>query len=174
MAQFFKLLKALNANKRPGELAVGMAFGFWLMLVPFPNLVWFLIFTLFFIVKVNAAAGFVVMILTQPLHGILDPLVDNLGFILLTDSAYGSFQTFAAGVPLAALWGLEQTLVSGGLVIGALAFIPVSLISLALVIIYRRFLQPLIFRNKFVQWVLNLPIVQRLTGWYIRVTQVLG
>lgn len=174
MTQILKLLKALNANKRPAELAVGMAFGFWLMLVPTPTLVWFLIFTLFFMVKVNAAAGFVVMILTQPLHGILDPILDNLGFILLTDPAYQAFQVFAATVPLAALWGLEQTLVTGGLVVGALAFIPVSLMFWALVILYRRFLQPLIFRNKVVKWVLNLPIVQRLTSWYNRVTQVLG
>lgn len=174
MAQIFKLLKALNANKRPSELALGMAFGFWLMLIPIPTLVWFLIFTLFFILKVNVAAGFVVLILAQPLHGILDPLLDNLGFILLTDQSYQAFQVFAATVPLAALWGLEQTLVTGGLVVGALAFIPVSLVSLVLVVGYRRFLQPLIFRNKFVQWVLNLPIVQRLTGWYTRVTQVLG
>ena len=174
MTQILKLLKALNANKRPAELAVGMAFGFWLMLVPTPTLVWFLIFTLFFIVKVNAAAGFVVMILAQPLHGILDPILDNLGFILLTDPAYQTFQVFAATVPLAALWGLEQTLVTGGLVVGALTFIPISLVFWAVVILYRRFLQPLIFKNKFVKWVLNLPIVQRLTSWYNRVTQVLG
>jgi uncharacterized protein (TIGR03546 family) len=174
MTQLFKLLKALNANKRPAELAVGMAFGFWLMLVPTPTLVWFFIFMLFFVVKVNAAAGFMVMILAQPLLGILDPLLDNLGFTLLTDPGFETFQVFAATVPLAALWGLEQTLVTGGLIVGALVFIPVSLVFWAVVILYRRFLQPLIFRNKFVTWVLNLPIVQRLTSWYTRVTQVLG
>jgi len=172
--QILKLLKALNANRRPGEMALGLAFGVWLALVPVDSLTGFSIFALFFVLKVNLGSGLVMFVLFSPFHGLVDPLLDGIGYTLLTDPSYQGFQTFAANMPLATLWGLSRTLVTGGLLVGFLAFLPLSGIFLGLVLAYRRFIQPIIFENPVTKAILRLPIVQKIVTWYRRISHIAG
>ncbi len=50
-----RLIVALNANTRPGEIAAGAAFGLLLALVPGGNLLWSVLFILTFFLKINMA-----------------------------------------------------------------------------------------------------------------------
>ncbi len=174
MLQLLKVLKAMNLNRRPSEVAMGMAIGFWLMLVPGINIPWLLILTALFVVKINSAAAIAVLFLSRPLQGFIDPLLDHVGFLLLTAPPLVPFQQFIAGVPLLVLWQWENTLVTGGVVVGALLLLPLGGTLTLIIILYRRHVYPVLFRSAPVRWFLNLPIVQRVNNWYTRISRVTG
>ncbi len=172
MLQVLKVLKVMNLNRRPGEVAMGMAMGFWLMLVPGINIPWLLILIALFVVKVNSAAALAVFFLSRPLQAPMDPLLDHLGFLLLTDSSFLPLQEIVTRIPLLILWQWEHTLVMGGVVMGALLLVPLGIILTGVIILYRRYIYPRLFRSPPVRWFLNLPIVQRITNWYSRISRV--
>ena len=78
-----RLIVALNANARPAEIAAGAAFGVLLALVPGGNLLWYAIFAIAFLVKMNLAAMLLLLGLLRLVVPFADPALDALGYAVL-------------------------------------------------------------------------------------------
>ena len=88
-----KIFIALNSNSRPSELASGIAFGFWLALIPGGNLLWTALFILAFLLKHNLAALLLSMGLFRLVTPLSDALLDRLGALVLENPGLQVFFT---------------------------------------------------------------------------------
>lgn len=163
-----KLLKALNANQRPGELAAGIALGWWMALMPAGSGLWWMIFVLSFFLKINSTAQFLFLGLFNLFTFVLDPLLHNLGYYVLTEPSLVSFWNSLWNTPGLALLGFQNTLVTGGFLAGAVLFLPLLLLTRVLVIFYRKRLRETIVNSRFVKGLLKLPLIKSLHVAYDR------
>lgn len=154
-----KVLKVLNSNRNPGEIASGAAFG--LMLALQPGLTFFrtLMLVAVFFLKTNQAAVMIFLLILAGPALLLDGLSDSLGgFILTADSLQGFF-TKLYNLPLVPLTGFNNTMGLGGLVLGILLWIPAYLGAKRLVGLYRERLRDRLAELPAVKWFLRLPLV---------------
>jgi uncharacterized protein (TIGR03546 family) len=120
------LVKALNSEGTPGQVAAGIAMGASLGLTPLLSLHNLLIvgFILFFRVSVaGATLGWLVFI---PIGFALDPLFDSIGTLLIADtSALRPLWLFLYNAPILALGNPTNTIVVGSLVFWVVAVLPI-------------------------------------------------
>lgn len=159
-----RVVAALNANRRPGEIAGACSFAVLLALLPAGNMIWMSVFVLVFLVKVNLGIALLMTAVLTPFAVLADPVLDNVGYAVLTLPALQSFFTWLYNAPLGLLTGFHQTLVPGAIVVGLLLWFPVFFLARALVQVYRNRLRVRIIRSPFVQWLAKFPLVQRLQG----------
>lgn len=163
-AMLTRVVAALNANRRPGEIASACSFAVLLALLPAGNLIWASLFVLVFLVKVNLGIALLLTAILSPMALLVDGILDTVGYAVLTVPALQSFFTWLYNAPLGPLTGFNQTLVPGALVAGIVLWIPVFFIARAFVQLYRNRLRVRIIRSPLVQWLAKLPIVRRLQG----------
>jgi uncharacterized protein (TIGR03546 family) len=137
IAMLANLLKALNSDSAPGQIALAFALALIIGLTPLFSLHNLLIIFIACIVRVNFAAFLLAMAFFSGLAYLLDPAAIALGESLLTDSDYQTFWTDLYQHELLRATGFNNTLVMGSLVIALIAFIPVLLISRWLISAYR-------------------------------------
>ena len=157
-----KLIMAINANGRPGEIGAGIACGFALGLLPLNNLLWvaLFVFTLFW--KLNLGAEIASIILVKLIAPLFDPLIHGLGYALLTaPSLYGLF-TALANAPLLPLTRFNNTIVMGSLAAGIVLWAPFFLLFSRLVVVYRKSVRDRIVNSKVYKAFVKLPLVSTL------------
>jgi len=119
------LAGVLKANVSPKQLALGVAMGMLLGLVPKGNLIAIALTTALFASRVHLGSAAVASIGFSWIGLLLDPLSDRLGEVILT---WGPFQPLFARLyelPLVPWTMFNNTVVCGSLIIGLLAFYPV-------------------------------------------------
>lgn len=158
----FKILKALNSNQRPGEIAAAASFAFLLALIPGGNLLWIFLFGLTFFLKVNLAVQMGLLILLKIAAPLADPVLHSLGYFVLTLPFLQGFFTTLQNAPLLPFAKLNNTLVTGGLVAGVLLWAPVFLLFRYLVRRYREGFLRAIRNTKVYRVLLKLPLVTKL------------
>ncbi|MFW5994924.1 MAG: TIGR03546 family protein [Spirochaetia bacterium] len=155
---FAKLVAALNANRREGEIAGAVVLGIALALVPVGNLVWVALFLITFTIKVNLGIALVVFGVFTPVGLLVDPWLDQLGFALLsTDAAY-EFLATSYNAPLGPFLGIHNTSVAGGLIVSAVLSVPIYMLARLLVRYYRNTVRQKIADSRIVQWYQRLPL----------------
>ena len=167
-----KLLALLNSNRRAVEIGAAVAFGLWLALLPTVNLVFAALAVVVFIVKVNlgmAIISFFVLSLITPL---LDPVLDLIGFWLLTPRALVDFYSRIYAVPAMPFTRFNDTLVTGGFVVGALLFVPVTMLADHLVRQYRDVVHARIADSKLVKAITVTPLFQRVATAYRQIERL--
>lgn len=167
-----KILAALNANVRPGEIAAAVAYAFLLALVPGGNLLWFALFFLSFFLKINNAIFFVFLALLAWLGLVLGGLTDGLGFAVLTWQPLSGLFTAWANTPIVPWTAFNHSRVMGGFLLGLVLFVPVFLLFQLLVVQWRKSLREKLFQSKAVQAFLKWPLVQGLGGLFGKVFSV--
>lgn len=156
-----KLLALLHSNSRAAEIGAALAFGFWLALMPAANLVFAGLVVLVFLVKVNLGmtiASFLVLSLVAPA---LDPLLDTIGFRILTLPALEGFYTTIYAQPIVPLTRFNDTLVAGAFVSGAVLFAPVTALGVVLVRLYRKHIHAKIANSKLVKAIRATPLARK-------------
>ncbi len=153
-----RLIVALNANTRPAEIAAGAAMGLLLALVPGGNLLWIGLFIATFFLKINMAAQFFVMGLARLAVPLVDPALDRLGWAVLTAPVLQGLLTSLARLPVVGWTRFTDTVVMGGLLAGLALWVPVLLLSLLLVRIYRRALRERIAGSRLGRAVARVPL----------------
>ncbi len=120
------LVKALNSEGTPGQVAAGIAMGACLGLTPLLSLHNLLVVgaVLFFRVSVpGATLGWLIF---TPLGFALDPVFDSLGTFLLADaSALRGLWIFLYNSPVLALGNPTNTIVVGSAVCWVVAAVPI-------------------------------------------------
>ena len=120
------LLKALNDNTSPSELAAGFALGAMLGLIPKFNLLALLIWLVLLLLQVNISMSVAATVIFSILGSLTDPLAERLGFFLLSGVPFlrplwiGLYNT-----PIIPFSNFNNTLVMGNFVLGLLLWLPI-------------------------------------------------
>lgn len=162
------LIKALQSNVSPGEIAAGAAMGVFFGFTPMNRTHVIFLVLAFFLFRINRAA----CVLTIPLYklayylGVVN-LADGLGnYLLLRADFLTPFWTWITNAPVLAYLELNHTLVLGGLIISLLLSLPVYVLCVQLVLEYRARLRTKMANWKVVQWAQKLTLVRWAASWW--------
>jgi uncharacterized protein (TIGR03546 family) len=153
-----RFIVALNANTRPAGLAAGAAVGLLLALVPGGNLLWTALFLVTFFLKINMASQFLVLGLARLLVPLADPLLDRLGWLVLTAPGLQGLLASLARLPVVPWTRFNDTAVTGGLLAGLALWVPAFLLFLLLVRVYRRTLREKVVNSRLGRAVARVPL----------------
>lgn len=132
-----QLVKTLNSNGTPGQIAAGLALGTVFGLTPLVNVHNLLLFLLAMVLNLSLAAVFLGWALTLPIGFILDPLFDRIGHALLGAEPLAGLWTALANTPGLPLTNYNNTVVLGSFVFWLVLFVPMYLVFKRLVALYR-------------------------------------
>lgn len=131
------LLKALNSESGPGQIALAFSLALITGLTPLLSFHNLLILFLACIIRINFGAFILGTLFFSGLAYLLDPIFMSVGESLLLNE---SLQTFWTGLYQSNFWRITEfnnTLVLGSLVVALVLFLPVLLLSRWLVTTYR-------------------------------------
>jgi uncharacterized protein (TIGR03546 family) len=132
------LVKALNSEGTPGQVAAGIALGAVLGLTPLMNLHNLILFGLAVVLNVSFPGVLLGWAAFVPVGFALDPLFDAIGHALLVDATgLVPLWTWAYNTPVLALTNFNNTVVLGSLVFWVLAFVPLFFLTRWAVTKYR-------------------------------------
>jgi uncharacterized protein (TIGR03546 family) len=157
IAQF---ILALNGNVKKSQIAAGFAWGLLLGLVPAGNFFWIVLTVISFFFHHNHGSKLIGMVIVKLLGPLTAMPLDALGWFVLHIEALQPLFTAMYNMPFVPFTRFYNTLVAGGLVGGAVLWLPVFFLTLALVPLYRNTISPKIR---------NLKVVKAVTGALARI-----
>ncbi len=157
-----KLIATLNSKQGEGEIAAGAAFGLLLAFVPAGNLLWAVLLLLTWFLKVNFAVEMLVVAVLKLVVPLVDPLLDSLGYAVLTLGPLRGPFTALYNAPVAPLTRFNNSVVMGGLLAGVALWAPAYAMFRALVRVYRDKAKPRIESSRLYKWFRKLPLVESL------------
>jgi uncharacterized protein (TIGR03546 family) len=131
------MVKALNSEGRPGQVAAGIALGACLGLTPLVNLHNLVVVLVAMILNVSLAGFSLGWTLFVPLGFLLDPLFNAIGEKLLGAPSLTPLWTWMANTPVISLANFDNTIVLGSVVFWVLAWLPIFFLAKWGVIKYR-------------------------------------
>lgn len=161
LKKILSLIKSLNSNSHPGEIAHAVCIGLLLGLVPKGNAIWIALFFFFLFVRVNKTALFFSLLLVSLLTPLVDAYLDLLGYAILTYEKLSPMWMRLLDVPFVAFTNFNDTIVMGGLVAGLLMYIPCYLLSRAGISVWRKTIIPSIVTSKVYKSFSALPKVSK-------------
>ncbi len=153
-----RLIAALNANRREGEIAWATVLGIALALVPLGNLVWAALFVVTFLAKVNLGIALLVFGVFTPPALLLDSSLDAIGYRVLTAAELQDVLTATYNAPFGPFLGIHNTSVVGALIVSTALAVPVYFLCRIIVRYYRDTLRAKIAASRIVQWWQRLPL----------------
>lgn len=158
-----RLIKALNANTHPGDIAHAVALGLLLALVPKGNLLWPFLFILTMFIRMNKGAFFLSFILLSFVVPFADVPVERFGNLVLTIPPLQPVFTGLYQTPFVGFTRFNNTMVAGSFIAGILVYLPVYLLVRLLLTVYRKKLQPLITNSKLYKLCMRIPLIKKIT-----------
>ncbi|GAC31771.1 DUF2062 domain-containing protein [Paraglaciecola polaris] len=146
-----KLLKALNSDDSPWQLAFGVMLGMIMGLTPFLGLHSVLILFIVLFLRVNLSTFLLAYALFSGFTLILNPMMADIGESLLTSSDLNGMWTNLYNSTFGQLMQFYHTLTLGSLLFSLILAPFILVISKVLIVQYR---------VRFMQWVNKLKIVQ--------------
>jgi uncharacterized protein (TIGR03546 family) len=156
-----KLVAGLIANRRPGEVASGIAFGLFLALLPPNNLLWPVLFAVTFFLRLNLGAEIAALGLFRLIVPMADPAIDALGYTILTAPPLQPFFASLYEMPLLPFTRFNNSIVMGGFAAGIVLWFPMFLLGRAGVVGFRTHLQPRIAESRLVKAFTRIPLVAK-------------
>jgi len=167
--QLRKLLKALNDNTSPNQLAAGFAMGAALGLIPEFNLLELMLWLLIIFLQVNIAMALLGALLFAIVGSLFDPLVERLGFGVLSGIPFlQGLWGRLYNVPLVPFTDFNNTLVMGNLLLGLVLGLPVYYGSRAAIITYRARWRDRFQRSRLGRWMTGLSAFDTFLRWVNR------
>jgi uncharacterized protein (TIGR03546 family) len=148
-----RLYKVLSADASPGAIAFAVAFGLTLGFVPWSSGMAWLLVAAVLIVRVQVSAALAAMAVAKLVAAVgAQALFYSVGAALLDNEGLRDFWTWFLNLPIVAWLELQQYVVLGGAVcgavLGAVLFWPVR----QLIVGYREFVHDRVSDNKFFRW----------------------
>ena len=144
-----QLVKTLNSEGTPGQVAAGLALGSCLGLTPLLNLHNLVILAAAMLLDVSFPGVLLGWALAIPVGFALDPLFDAIGRALLLGSpALVSLWTRLANTPVVPLTNFNNTIVLGSFLLWAVAAVPIYFGARLGVVRYRATLYPRLARTR--------------------------
>lgn len=132
------LVKALNSDGTPGQVAAGMAIGLCFGLTPLLSLHNIVVLVVAMLTTVSFPGVMLGWAIAVPVGFMLDPLFDAVGLALLTNDALTPVFVWIVNTPVVSLSRLNNTIVLGSLVVWLAALVPTYFLFRVLVSRYRR------------------------------------
>lgn len=162
LGYLLKLFQTLNSNSHPGEIAHGVALGVIAGMIPKDNALWYILFVLFFFIRINKAIYLLVTLGISLYIGSFDMLLDTIGYqVLVFEPAIPVYRKLL-DIPFVAFTKFNNTVVMGSLVAGLLLYIPVYILSRLLVKLWRVVLAPKITASRLWIGIKKLPLVEKI------------
>jgi len=146
-----KFLKILNSEAEPWQIGAGFAIGLFLGITPLVSLHNILLIMLLLVVRVNITSALVSLGIFKAVSLATDPISDQIGRYLLGLDPLAGVWRFLSETPGLALFNLNNTLVLGSLMIALVCALPVFLIMMMLVSLYRNKLKEKVSKWKIVK-----------------------
>lgn len=149
-----RLVKTLNSDGTPGQVALGIAMGSALGLTPLVNLHNLLIIGAVFLFNVSFPAAMLGWIVFAPIGFLFDPWFDAIGNALLTDAtSLVPLWTALYNVPVIPLSNYNNTVVLGSLVGWVVLFAPIFFVARLGVAWYRTQVLPRLLNTRIFKFV---------------------
>ncbi len=162
--QFAKFFRALNANSKPSEIAHALCLGVILGLMPKNNVLWYLIFVFFMFVRINKGFYFLAALVVSQFAWIFDDVFNDVGLAVLHYQAFENFFARIIDIPFVGFTRFNNSIVMGSLVVSLVAYIPVFVLGILFVKLWRTVLSPAIVKLPIVKIVAKLPIVEKISS----------
>ena len=143
------LVKALNSDGTPGQVAAGFALGAALGLTPIANVHNLLIVLLALVLNVSLAGFSLGWTLFVPVGFLLDPLFDAVGNALLGAPGLVPLWTRLANLPVVPFTNFNNTIVLGSLVVWIAAWLPIFFLARWAIAKYRATLYERLVKTRF-------------------------
>jgi len=137
LSMLAKFLKVLNSDASPGQVALGFAFALFVGLTPFFSLHNFIILLLVFVIRVNLSAFFLASAIFALMAYILDPISIAIGESLLTNPELTGTWTQMYQSDVWRAFKFNHTLLIGSVTLSAILFVPVLVIGIWFIKVYR-------------------------------------
>lgn len=122
-----QFIQGLTSDTDPKQIGAGIALGFLIGLMPKATLTAQLLIVLMMATRVNIPMGLITVLAVSLLNPLLDRVTDPVGYALLTSEALRPLWTKLYNIPVVPWTGFNNTVVPGGLVLGAALLAPVYL-----------------------------------------------
>lgn len=132
-----KLIKALNSDASPWQLALAIAMGLLVGLTPLYSVHNLLLVLLVFMFRINLTAFFLATGFFTGLAYVLDTWSIQLGEYVLTHPGLQAFWTYLYQSEFWQLTHFNHTLTLGSLIIALMLWLPTLLLSKYLIVTYR-------------------------------------
>lgn len=159
-----KLLKALNSNSHPGEIAHAVCLGMLLGFLPKNNIFWYVITVFVLFMRINKGALVLSTLGFSLLAPLFDPLFDNVGYWFLTLPKLEGAFAWLLDIPFVGFTKFNNTIASGSLICGLILYIPLYVIARLFVWLMRNKLVPLLRKTKFVLVLSKIPLVKKIAA----------
>lgn len=159
-----KLLKALNANVNPGEIAHAFACGAILGLMPKNNLLWYLVFAFVLFVRINKPAYLIMILIGSAVSPAFDGLFDTIGYAFLTIPALSGIFGTLLEIPFVAFTKFNNSVVMGSFLCGIVLYVPVYFLGRALVFLWRKYAADIIRNSKIAKVINKMPLIAKIAG----------
>jgi len=153
-----KLVLALNGNIKKSQIASGVAWGVLLGLVPAGNFFWIVLFIVSFFFRHNHGAKIFGMAIIKCFAPVLVFQVHALGELILYIEALRPFFTSMYNMPFVPFTKFNNTVVMGGLASGIILWLPIFVLFMILIPLYRNHLAPKIRESKLVKAIAKFPL----------------
>jgi len=120
-----QFIQGLTSDTDPRQIGAGIALGFLIGLMPKATLTAQLLIVLVMATRVNIPMALLAALAVSALNPLLDKLSDPIGYALLTSEALRPLWTKLYNMPVVPWTGFNNTVVPGGLVLGAVLLAPV-------------------------------------------------
>ncbi|QTQ12192.1 TIGR03546 family protein [Treponema parvum] len=157
-----KLFKALNANTNPNEIAHAFGIGFMLGLMPKTNLLWYLLFIFFLLLRINKGAYFLILLLFSFAAPVFDPLLNSLGYAVLKFAPLEGLFATLLDIPFVGFTRFNNTIVMGSLVLGIIAYVPMFILGRLFIVFWRKVITPKIKQNPIMKAFYKIPLVGKI------------
>ena len=138
----FKVIKVIQSDDSPKQLAWGVAYGSLLGMVPGFSIYHIILFLGVYLFSVNVGMTLLSYSLFKLIAVFVSRYVHLVGVKLLIDSdGLQPFWTFLYNLPIVPWTKFYNTVVLGGMIVSVCFFIPSYFISLNLIVLYRKHLR---------------------------------
>ncbi|MCL2294440.1 MAG: TIGR03546 family protein [Spirochaetes bacterium] len=167
-----KSVAAINANNRPHEVAAAITIGITLGLIPAGNIIWFVLLSLTFFLKINFGMQMIVIAIIKPIAHFFDPVFDFVGYRILTTNALEGIFTQWYNMPIVPFTSFNNTAVVGSIIVMILLFIPLWFGVSKLIKLYREKIRDKIMSSAIVKKLVALPILSKIINFVSRINNI--
>lgn len=166
-----KIVKMFTSNVSPSEIAAGVCMGMFMGFIPLNGWMAVLLFILLLMFKINRLAAILVLPVFKLFYFLgAYILADMIGGLLLIKMDFlAPFWRVVTHLPILALLDLNNTLVSGGLVLSGILVFPVYIGAKKGIVVLREKYFDRMKNSKIVKGFLKLPVISQVSAFIAKV-----
>ena len=160
-----KILKSLNGNSHPGEIAHAVSLALLMGLMPKTNALFYLVTVFCLFIRINKAAFILLTLLFSMLTSVTDPILDSVGWWVLNLECLKPVFAALLEIPFVGFTMFNYTIVMGALVCGILLYIPAYGLGRLFVWLFRAKIIPVVRKAKIIMILSKIPLVQKIANY---------